>query len=157
MNDRNYLVTNNLLDKLPLFATDIEIAVAIVGKARAERWRKERLPTLERKGFPAVDAFHGGRAVPLVRKFYEAYFGITAGFAMAKPGGEDRVGMWLGRRLEKRLTMKSDAVRRERMSLMLTLAPTTRQSCELSRNIELRQQQNTQPGKPADPHPRAVH
>ncbi|WP_246252522.1 hypothetical protein [Allomesorhizobium camelthorni] len=91
MNDRNYLVTNNLLDKLPLFATDIEIAVAIVGKARAERWRKERLPTLERKGFPAVDAFHDGRAVPLVRKFYEAYFGITAGFAMAKPDGEEKI------------------------------------------------------------------
>jgi hypothetical protein len=84
--------------RLPLFATDAELATAIVGKARAEKWRKERLPTLERKGFPAVDAFHGGRAVPLVKKFYEGYFGITAGFAMAKADGEERLGQWKSRK-----------------------------------------------------------
>jgi hypothetical protein len=95
----NYHFKN--LDALPLFATDREIAVAIVGKTRAEYWRTAVLPTLERRGFPAEDPLHTGRAVPLVRKFYEDYFGITAGFAMAKPGGEKKV--WLGKRIENRI------------------------------------------------------
>ncbi|RVA25271.1 hypothetical protein EN935_24630, partial [Mesorhizobium sp. M7D.F.Ca.US.004.03.1.1] len=59
------------LDDLPLFATDIEIAEAIVGKTYAKEWAQKRLPVLAGKpGFPPVDAFHGGRAVPLVRRFY---------------------------------------------------------------------------------------
>lgn len=78
------------LDALPLFASDREIAVAVVGRAKATYWLTAVLPTLERKGFPSEDPLHTGRAVPLVRKFYEGYFGITAGFAMAKPGGEKK-------------------------------------------------------------------
>jgi hypothetical protein len=78
------------LDALPLFASDQEIALAIVGKAKAQYWLKAVLPTLERRGFPAEDPLHTGRAVPLVRKFYEDYFGLTAGFAMAKPDGEEK-------------------------------------------------------------------
>jgi hypothetical protein len=79
------------LDTLPLFASDKEIAVAIVGRGKAQYWLTGVLPTLERRGFPAEDPLHTGRAVPLVRKFYEDYFGITAGFAMAKPGGEEKI------------------------------------------------------------------
>jgi hypothetical protein len=81
---------NDPLARLPLFATDKEIAVAVVGKERASYWIKAVLPVLERRGFPAEDPLHTGRAVPLVRKFYEDYFGITAGFAMAKPDGEEK-------------------------------------------------------------------
>ena len=84
------------LDNLPLFASDREIAVAVVGRARAAYWQRDVLPVLERKGFPAVDPLHTARAVPLVRKFYEDYFGITAGFAMAKPGGEKKP--WIPKR-----------------------------------------------------------
>jgi hypothetical protein len=94
-------VTNAALDALPLFADDKEIAVAIVGKAKASYWLTAVLPSLERSGFPAEDPLHMGRAVPLVRKFYEDYFGITAGFAMMKPDGEEKV--WLGRRIENRI------------------------------------------------------
>ena len=89
-------VTNAALDKLPLFATDHEIAVAIVGKERAAYFRGAVLPTLERRGFPAVDPLHQGRAVPLVRQFYAAYLGVTAGFAMAKPDGEENI--WVPKR-----------------------------------------------------------
>ncbi len=78
------------LDSLPLFATDKEIAVAIVGRTGAAHWLRSVLPTLEHRGFPAVDPLHLGRAVPLVRKFYQDYFGITAGFVMEKPGGEKK-------------------------------------------------------------------
>ncbi|MEI5680470.1 MULTISPECIES: integrase [unclassified Mesorhizobium] len=60
--------------RVPLFATDEELAVVIVGKVRAAKWQKERLPRLlEMPGFPAIDAFHGGRPMSLVQKFYEAY------------------------------------------------------------------------------------
>lgn len=75
------------LDALPLFADDLELAEAIVGKKRAKKWALERLPTLAGKpGFPAIDPFHGGRPVPLVRRFYEQYLGMTG----ARPGAAGR-------------------------------------------------------------------
>lgn len=83
---------------LPLFATDQELAVAIVGKERATMWVKTVIPQLERKGFPRVDALHDGRPVPLVKKFYDGYFGITAGFAAAAPDGEERLGQYSRRK-----------------------------------------------------------
>jgi hypothetical protein len=86
------------LSQLPLFATDREIALAVVGKARADYWLKAVLPTLERKGFPLKDSLHEGRSVELVRRFYNGYLGITAGFALAKPDGEERLGQWKSRR-----------------------------------------------------------
>ncbi|SDB14893.1 hypothetical protein SAMN03159422_00252 [Agrobacterium fabrum] len=85
---------NDAINKLPLFATDRELAVAIVGKARASMWMKTVVPQLERKGFPKLDPLHDGRPVPLVKKFYEGYFGITAGFTAASPDGEERLGQW---------------------------------------------------------------
>jgi hypothetical protein len=87
-------VTNAALDKLPLFATDLEIAVAIVGKQNASRWRRDVLPELERKGFPGYDHLHYGRPVPLVKQFYALYFGITAGITLAKPDGKEKLGQW---------------------------------------------------------------
>lgn len=86
---------------LPLFATDKQLAVAIVGKERAAMWLKATLPQLERKGFPRIDPLHDGRAVPLVKKFYDGYFGITAGFAAAAPDGEERLGEWKSPRARK--------------------------------------------------------
>jgi hypothetical protein len=53
-------------DALPLFATDRELAVAIVGPARASEWLKNSFP------------FHKGRAVPLVKLFYDHFIGITS-------------------------------------------------------------------------------
>lgn len=82
------------LSKLPLFATDRDLAIAIVGKERASMWVKTVIPQLERKGFPRIDPLHDGRPVPLVRRFYDGYFGITAGFHVAAPDGEERLGEW---------------------------------------------------------------
>jgi hypothetical protein len=59
-------------DGLPLFATDIELATAIVGKARAKEWAKARLPSLGNlHGFPKFDDFHEGWPVALVAAWYE--------------------------------------------------------------------------------------
>lgn len=77
---------------LPLFATDQQLAVAIVGKERAAIWIKTVIPQLERKGFPRVDPLHDGRPVPLVVKFYEGYLGVTAGFGVVD--GEERLGQF---------------------------------------------------------------
>lgn len=86
------------LSKLPLFATDREIAIAVVGKERASMYVKAVIPTLERKGFPRIDPLHDGRPVLLVRRFYEGYLGITAEFQAAGPDGEEKLGEWKGRR-----------------------------------------------------------
>ncbi len=82
------------LSKLPLFATDREIAIAVVGKERASMYVKVVIPALERQGFPRIDPLHDGRPVLLVRRFYEGYLGITAGFNVAAPDGEERLGQW---------------------------------------------------------------
>ena len=81
-----------------MFATDDEIAIAIVGKERATMWVKVAIPQLERKGLPRIDPLHDGRPVPLVRRFYDGYFGITAGFSVAVPDGKERLGTFKGRR-----------------------------------------------------------
>jgi len=95
-------MTIDPLSQLPLFATDQQLAVAIVGKARASMWVKTVIPQLEKKGFPRIDPLHDGRPVPLVRKFYDGYFGITAGFSAAAPDGKDNLGMWKSRRRTRR-------------------------------------------------------
>ncbi|MBZ9943496.1 hypothetical protein LB533_20630 [Mesorhizobium sp. BR1-1-13] len=91
------------LDGLSLFATEKEVATAIVGKSGAEKWIREVLPVLRRRGFPASDALHARLAVPLVKRFYEGYFGQTAGFAVAKPDGEEKLGLdqWKTRNKKK--------------------------------------------------------
>ncbi len=77
------------LEDLPMFASDQQIAEAIVGKDNADKWVRERLPTLAKKpGFPPIDAFHGGRPVRLVARFYEDYLG-TGGTATAPRGVAD--------------------------------------------------------------------
>ncbi|RUM95593.1 hypothetical protein EET67_22450 [Pseudaminobacter arsenicus] len=82
------------LDDLPMFASDRQIAEAIVGKDEAEKWMRERLPTLASKpGFPPIDAFHGGRPVRLVARFYDEYLGGSAGSGSAPRGVED-VSAW---------------------------------------------------------------
>tara|TARA_R110002020_G_scaffold53905_8_gene150515 strand:- start:37349 stop:37636 length:288 start_codon:yes stop_codon:yes gene_type:complete len=86
------------LSQLPLFATDAEIAVAVVGKERASGWVKVVIPQLERQGFPRIDPLHDGRPVPLVRRFYDGYWGMSAGIPVAAPDGEERLGTYRRRR-----------------------------------------------------------
>jgi len=84
------------IDALPLFATDREIAIALVGKARAPTWLKEKFPTIAKlPGFPPVDGFHGGRPTWRVREFYRNYLVQTN-----PPRGEARPEMWKRRAKE---------------------------------------------------------
>lgn len=82
------------LDRLPLFATDRQLAEAIVGADRAEKWLHERLPTLAKKpGFPPIDEVHGGRPVSLVARFYDEYVGLP-GSTPVRPRGVADASAW---------------------------------------------------------------
>ena len=84
--------------RLPLFATDAEIAIAIVGADRAQDWVKKALPALEKlPGFPKVDPLHVGRAVPLLNLFYENYLRLPS--ARGLPDGVE--GEWSAKRRSK--------------------------------------------------------
>jgi hypothetical protein len=83
-----------------LFASDQAIAEAIVGKKDARKWLIERLPTLENKvGFPKVDPVHGGRAVPLVRLFYQNYLRLPDDMKGPPDGKEDEAAWKKSKRL----------------------------------------------------------
>ncbi|MCJ8051690.1 hypothetical protein GB928_004130 [Shinella curvata] len=79
------------LSKLPLFATDREIAIAVVGKERASMYVKVVIPALERHGFPQIDPLHDGRPVPLVRKWYNIHMGVDKNYVLQslQDGKED--------------------------------------------------------------------
>lgn len=82
------------LDDLPMFASDEDIATALVGKDAASKWLRERLPVIQSKpGFPPIDDFHGGRPVPLVKRFYENYLGLPAD-GHGKPDGREDENAW---------------------------------------------------------------
>lgn len=83
------------LDNLPLFATDKELAVAIVGPKRAAEWLRDKFPTISMKqGFPPVDSFHGGRATVKVAAFYDEYIGKVGPNVNFAPDGGDSVVEW---------------------------------------------------------------
>lgn len=81
------------LTDLPLFATDEQLAEAIVGKRAAAEWVRDKLPTLASKpGFPPIDEFHGGRPVKLVIRFYDGYLGT--GVQPTAPRGVEDISAW---------------------------------------------------------------
>lgn len=82
------------LDDLPMFASDRQIAEAIVGKDKAEKWMRERLPTLASKpGFPPIDPVHEGRAVALVKLYYANYLNLPVD-GRGVPDDRGREGEW---------------------------------------------------------------
>ena len=90
------------LDDLPLFASDQDLAVAIVGPERAAAFL-DALPTLEKRGFPPKSWTFGGRYVPLVRKYFEA---TVEGVVTVTPHGgvvrDGPEGQWIDRRFKRR-------------------------------------------------------
>ena len=81
-------------DSLPMFASDHDLAVAIVGKKAAAEWLKARFPAVEKApGFPKVDPLHGGRPVPLVKLFYDNYLNVPKS-GKGLPDGEENEGAW---------------------------------------------------------------
>lgn len=90
---------NDAFSKLLLFATDDEIAIAIVGKARASEWKRGALRMLDARGFPKIDVLHGGRPVPLVRKWYELHMGLNLSYVRTTlEDGKENLDGWKGTR-----------------------------------------------------------
>lgn len=63
------------LDDLPLFASEEQLAVAILGPGKTVEWRGI-VKMLEERGLPGIDGFHGGRYVPAVRAFYDDQYRV---------------------------------------------------------------------------------
>lgn len=98
-----------LIDRLPLFASEEEISGALLVPGRAVEWR-HIVPSLERRGFPSVDAIMGGRYVPAVKAFFDAEYGLTVMPPMAPDGDEDLTASWKKRdlkNLEKQTAAKA--------------------------------------------------
>jgi hypothetical protein len=62
---------------LPLFATDAELGVALLGRARAALWNR-LVQSFEREGLPKNDPLMGGRYVPAVKAFFDRQYGLTS-------------------------------------------------------------------------------
>jgi hypothetical protein len=56
------------LDRLPLFASEDEVARALLGPGKVAEWR-QIAPLLEKRGFPSIDG--GRRYTPAIRAFFD--------------------------------------------------------------------------------------
>jgi hypothetical protein len=82
------------LDKLPLFATEQEIATALLGPGKVEHWQ-QIVPLLERRGLPTIDGLMGGRYTPAVRKFFDLDYRVGEdGRVAAAPHTPAELGSW---------------------------------------------------------------
>lgn len=81
--------------ELPLFATDDELGVALLGRARSVVWRN-LVPSFEQAGLPKNDPQMGGRYVPAVKAFFDHQYGltvpVTASFERQPRRSRDRAG-----------------------------------------------------------------
>ena len=81
---------SRLFDALPLYATDSELSVAVLGK-RSREWTQFVL-LYEGRGLPKINHLLGGRYVPAVRKFLDVLEGVEG--HIARPiGGADKSDM----------------------------------------------------------------
>ncbi|HEY1474005.1 MAG TPA: hypothetical protein VGF53_07980 [Pseudolabrys sp.] len=85
-----------LLENLPLYAGEDEIALAVLGPDRAPEWGAIA-PLLERRGLPKPDPLLGGRYVPAIKVFFDREHGIGIDSPLAPDGTED-LGSWKNRR-----------------------------------------------------------
>ena len=90
------------LDKLPLFATEQQIATALLGPGKVEHWR-QIVPLLERRGFPTIDGLMGGRYTPAVRKFFDLDYRLgDHGQVASAPHTPAELGSWRSKKNARR-------------------------------------------------------
>jgi hypothetical protein len=85
------------LDDLPAFASEDDLAAALMGKGRTGEFR-QMVPLLEARGFPKVDGLMGGRYVPAVRAFFDREYRVRGDQQIAAPHGPAMLGAYSGRR-----------------------------------------------------------
>lgn len=84
------------LERLPLFADDAAIGLALLGPARACEW-KALAPLYERQGLPKIDKVMGGRYVPAVKAFFDQQYNLSP-LVPAAPDGIERPEAWKSRK-----------------------------------------------------------
>ena len=101
------MTTYGPLDQLPFYATDDQLARAIVGIGRVKEW-KQFVALYEHQGFPKVHFLLGGRYIPAVKKFLDLHEGVSdlPNVWPARDGKED-LSVWNTRRQRRRQRPKS--------------------------------------------------
>jgi len=89
--------TRTAIEALPLYATDDELAKAVLGK-RAKDWPM-LLRLYEPRGFPKISALTGGRYVPAVIQFFDAKEGV-GGSIIPTPDGVEKP--WQSEKMPRR-------------------------------------------------------
>jgi hypothetical protein len=85
------------LDQLPAFASEEQLAVALMGAGKTSAFRAV-VPLLEARGFPKVDGLMGGRYIPAVRAFFDREYAVRGETHVAAPHSPAKLGAYRGRR-----------------------------------------------------------
>ena len=88
---RNTGVGKQCLELISLFASEEQIAAAVLGGDRLQEWR-QMAPLLEQKGLPKIDQLMGGRYMPAVHAFFDRLYGLDRG--ADAPLAPDGVRIW---------------------------------------------------------------
>ena len=99
---RNTGVGKQCLESIPLFASEEQIAAAVLGGDRLQEWR-QMAQLLEQKGLPKIDQLMGGRYMPAVHAFFDRQYGLDRGAnAPLAPDGVEDFDAWKPRQRPKR-------------------------------------------------------
>lgn len=85
------------LDQLPAFASEDELATALMGTGKTTAFR-QIVPLLERRGFPTIDGLMGGRYVPAVKAFFDREYRVRGEVQVSAPHAPATLGAYSARR-----------------------------------------------------------
>lgn len=78
-----------MLRKLPLYPSEAEIAIAVLGAKRAPEWKSIAV-LFERQGLPRISPLTGARYWPAVKAWLDRYNGLEARGGPFAPDGVER-------------------------------------------------------------------
>jgi hypothetical protein len=81
------------LDQLPAFASEDDLATALMGTGKTTAFR-QIVPLLERRGFPTIDGLMGGRYVPAVKAFFDREYSVQGAAQVSAPHAPAELGTW---------------------------------------------------------------
>lgn len=81
------------LDQLPAFASDEDLAAALMGTGKTTAFRAVA-PLLEADGFPKIDALMGGRYTRAVIAFFDREYRLDTANPVAARDGPEALGTW---------------------------------------------------------------
>lgn len=81
------------LDELPAFASEDDLATALMGTGKITAFRAV-VPLLEKRGFPTIDGLMGGRYVPAVKAFFNREYAVDGEAQVSAPHAPAELGTW---------------------------------------------------------------